>query len=421
MMRHVRLVAALAGRGLREMARMPGILAVIFLPGMGLYAVFTLVLPGGGSGGGLPRMHLALVDEDRSPASHALAAALEQMSVSVRRDDGADQPLTQPSARTLVERGKVSAALVIPAGYGGNLFSFEQGGPVVELVIDETQPAAGNMLEGMLEMAAGMALFQMMDDALVQATGRRWLGSPPARATSDVNTNGSGVEGKTSPSGILRVQMRGVNTRRDDDLPPSSLLYLAGLVPMFLLFNASGAASTVLEELKNGATRRILAAPVHPGHYLCGHLVMSLVMCLLQVLSMYLLAYVAFRAPLGQHVGGLAALTIATSLATVGFAMLIASIARVPEQVHSIGTVVILIMSALGGSMFPRFFMPEWIRPLGLFTINGWAYDGFITIIRGQGIAGAATEIAVLTAIGAGLTTIAVILLTRRLRNAPTV
>jgi ABC-2 type transport system permease protein len=224
-----------------------------------------------------------------------------------------------------------------------------------------------------------------------------------------------------SSGGILRVQMRGVNTRRDDDLPPSSLLYLAGLVPMFLLFNASGAASTVLEELKNGATRRILAAPVHPGHYLCGHLVMSLVMCLLQVLSMYLLAYVAFRAPLGQHVGGLAALTIATSLATVGFAMLIASIARVPEQVHSIGTVVILIMSALGGSMFPRFFMPEWIRPLGLFTINGWAYDGFITIIRGQGIAGAATEIAVLTAIGAGLTTIAVILLTRRLRNAPTV
>jgi hypothetical protein len=176
MMRHVRLVAALAGRGLREMARMPGILAVIFLPGMGLYAVFTLVLPGGGSGGGLPRMHLAVVDEDRSPASRALAAALEQMSVRVRRDDETDQPLTQPSTRTLVERGKVSAALVIPAGYGGNLSSFEQGGPVVELVIDETQPAAGNILEGMLEMAAGMALFQMMDDALVQATGRRWLG-----------------------------------------------------------------------------------------------------------------------------------------------------------------------------------------------------------------------------------------------------
>jgi ABC-2 type transport system permease protein len=34
-------------------------------------------------------------------------------------------------------------------------------------------------------------------------------------------------------------------------------------------------------------------------------------------------------------------------------------------------------MSALGGSMFPRFLMPESIRKIGNFTFNAHALDGY--------------------------------------------
>jgi ABC-2 type transport system permease protein len=34
-------------------------------------------------------------------------------------------------------------------------------------------------------------------------------------------------------------------------------------------------------------------------------------------------------------------------------------------------------MSALGGSMFPRFIMPESVQRIGLITFNAWALDGF--------------------------------------------
>ena len=37
----------------------------------------------------------------------------------------------------------------------------------------------------------------------------------------------------------------------------------------------------------------------------------------------------------------------------------------------------ILAMSAIGGSMFPRFLMPELMQKFGLLTINAWAIDGF--------------------------------------------
>lgn len=37
----------------------------------------------------------------------------------------------------------------------------------------------------------------------------------------------------------------------------------------------------------------------------------------------------------------------------------------------------ILTMSALGGSMFPRFLMSEMMQKLGLVTFNAWALDGY--------------------------------------------
>jgi ABC-2 type transport system permease protein len=37
-------------------------------------------------------------------------------------------------------------------------------------------------------------------------------------------------------------------------------------------------------------------------------------------------------------------------------------------------------MSSIGGSMFPRSFMPQALQNAGLFTLNAWAIDGFTKI-----------------------------------------
>jgi len=45
-----------------------------------------------------------------------------------------------------------------------------------------------------------------------------------------------------------------------------------------------------------------------------------------------------------------------------------------------LATIVIMIMSALGGSMVPRFIMPKFMETTALFTFNGWALDGFLKV-----------------------------------------
>jgi ABC-2 type transport system permease protein len=61
-------------------------------------------------------------------------------------------------------------------------------------------------------------------------------------------------------------------------------------------------------------------------------------------------------------------------------------------------------MSAIGGSMFPRFLMPESMKIAGLFTINGWAIDGFTKVLwHDEPVAHIWQQVGILLAIGAVL------------------
>jgi ABC-2 type transport system permease protein len=60
--------------------------------------------------------------------------------------------------------------------------------------------------------------------------------------------------------------------------------------------------------------------------------------------------------------------------------MVLATIARTRAQLSGFSTILILTMSALGGSMFPRFLMSESMQKVGLLTFNAWALDGYLKV-----------------------------------------
>ena len=60
--------------------------------------------------------------------------------------------------------------------------------------------------------------------------------------------------------------------------------------------------------------------------------------------------------------------------------MVLATLARSRAQLSGFSTILILTMSALGGSMFPRFLMSESMQKFGLLTFNAWALDGYLKV-----------------------------------------
>jgi ABC-2 type transport system permease protein len=154
----------------------------------------------------------------------------------------------------------------------------------------------------------------------------------------------------------------------------------AGLGVMFLLFIAAAAGGAIIDEAENGTLDRILSSRVSMTQLLLGKLLYLVGLSTAQLIVTFTWGAFVFGVELRKHMVGFLIMTIATSLATSAFGLLLAAICRTRNQLAALSNLTVLTMSALGGSMFPRFLMPEKLQKLGLITINGWALDGFLKV-----------------------------------------
>jgi ABC-2 type transport system permease protein len=160
---------------------------------------------------------------------------------------------------------------------------------------------------------------------------------------------------------------------------PMVSFYAAGIGVMFLLFTASASAGSLLDESDSGALDRVLSSHVSMTSLLAGKMVYCTLLAFSQLCVMFLWGWAVFHLDLWTriHIPGFLVMGICTAFAVANFGMLLASLAKTRAQQGGISTLLILMMSAIGGSMFPRFLMPPSLQKAGLFTINGWAIDGF--------------------------------------------
>ena len=103
-------------------------------------------------------------------------------------------------------------------------------------------------------------------------------------------------------------------------------------------------------------------------------------LALVQLVVMFLWGWAVFKLDLWSHIPGFVIMGVSTAFAVAAFGILLASACRTRAQLGALSTLVILIMSSIGGSMFPRFLMPQAMQKAGLLTINAWAIDGFTKV-----------------------------------------
>jgi ABC-2 type transport system permease protein len=77
--------------------------------------------------------------------------------------------------------------------------------------------------------------------------------------------------------------------------------------------------------------------------------------------------------------------TAATSIAAIGWGLLVAVVARTMEQATVIGGVGNILAAAIGGIMVPKFVMPPAMQTMAEFSPMAWALDGFHAVILRSG------------------------------------
>jgi ABC-2 type transport system permease protein len=373
--------------------------ALTFILPIVFFSIFATVFGGQGDQS-TARIRIAVVDEDHSEVSARLIEGLRnEKSLRTRmtaEQSGAGPALDRAAAERLVRAGDVPVAVVIPAGMG-EAFSkngFAGGGPPIQLLSDVSDPIAPQMVLGLLQkvamtaapdllMQGGMRQFEEHAGAMTpqqKAAVDAWLPRLKAQRQPGAVARGTGAGGGI-PDGVELVDVMRTDNRRGSLVS----FYAAGVGVMFLLFSTVGGAGVaLLDEAEGGTLERLLSTNLGMTGVLIGKwLFLALVGCA-QLTVMFCWGQLVFGLPLFSHLPGFAVMTLVTASAAAALALALATLARSRAQLSGFSTILILTMSALGGSMFPRFLMSESMQKVGLLTFNAWALDGYLKVFWRQ-------------------------------------
>ncbi len=155
---------------------------------------------------------------------------------------------------------------------------------------------------------------------------------------------------------------------------------VAGTAIMMLLFSISGVGGGLLEEKESGTLSRLLYTPIKTTSILYGKMLATLFISMLQLFTMFVFAWVAFDLPIFKDVISLILLTIAVAFSVSSFGVFLVSISTTRQQLQNLSTILILLMSAIGGSMIPLFVMPSIMRKIAVISLNYWGIQGYYDI-----------------------------------------
>ncbi len=372
-----------------------------FVLPLAFFSIFAVIF--GRNNNSTPTVKLIVVDQDQSRASQALVSGLKSesslvvmMKPSSEKKNAPPLPdYTAETAETAVKAGDAPVALIIPAGFGQHPIAFgpDAGGSTLELLNDQSDTIAPQIVVGLLQKVAMTSMPSAMADEGMKYADEYVGGFTPAQkakvdeglealrkaeADGKTGSGNSGSGANSAGAGIVAVNVRAVVG--ENKKSPMISFYAAAIGVMFLMFTASSSAGALLDEAESGTLERVLSTRVTMTKLLAGKLVFNTGLAFLQLVAMFLWGWAVFKLDFFSHLPGFVVMGLCTAFAVAAFGMLLASACQTRAQLGALSTLVILIMSSVGGSMFPRFLMPESMQEAGLLTINAWAIDGFTKV-----------------------------------------
>ena len=309
------------------------------LPGF-IFAIFAAIFSNA-SGGSLDlRVSMALTSE---------ASASKEFAESLRKDAeftlSTDESWTADTIKTRVKLGQDDVGLIIEGDIANPI------APSLTIVKDPSREVAATVLMGQL------------------------------RQRLAANTN------RQAPNIFTEISALPNNTETEVT-DPSVTYYIGATAILFLLFSAMQGAAISLDERNTGISDRLLVGPKGASAMLIGKFLFLTLIGTVQAAIIVAVAHFVFGVPIFEHIPSLLLACIGSAALAASIALLVASLTANAAQMNTVSTFIVLLFSAIGGSMVPRFMMPEWLQSLGRFTPNHWSIEAFYGILaRGQSAA----------------------------------
>jgi ABC-2 type transport system permease protein len=343
------------------------------------------------------RIPIAVVDEDQSAVTRAIAADLaadKLLQVTA---------LARAAAQAQVRSGRQNAAAVFPKGFGEQttraLFSGRDK-PQVELLVDPSQATGARVIEGLL---AQYSMQEISREAFTGASGIKSIDEELSRLERDDAQ--SAAAGNADLKTLLQSARRLVERQRTDaanaapaqrglglsipytvastevtardDVPYNGYAHsFAGMSVQFILLAGIDAGILLLLTRQRGIWLRLRSAPLRRAEFMVARALATALISAFQFVVIYLAAVLVFGVRIQGSATGFVAVAIAFCLLNAAFGLLLATLGRSAATTRGIAIMVTLLLVMVGGAWVPAFIFPRWLQAASLYTPTRWAVDG---------------------------------------------
>jgi len=352
------------------------VILTLFLP-IALISLFAFAFGGigGGSNDANP-ISIFISDQDNTKMTKDVISELDTMkSLNIKQ-------IAFEKGKAEVKKGSRVALLVF---YKGFKDSVDNGSsPSMELFYDQSRQIEAGLLQQVLfSKLMGIVGQKTIKKSIKKMIEKNNPDLSPENLTIiqqkvDEQMNNFGKSDKNPANNSLGIKTTPVFAKAEQNL--GLIQAVAGTAIMMLLFTVTGMGSGMLMEKEEGTLKKLLYSPIYPTSILFGKMIATIVVSIIQLSVMFIFAWLAFGLNIFIDFLSLILMILTTAFACASFGIFIASIAKTRKQVESYSTLIILVMSAIGGSMVPLFLMPAIMQHIAVVSVNYWGIQGFYDI-----------------------------------------
>jgi ABC-2 type transport system permease protein len=386
------------------------------------FPIFFALLIGvtfGSHGDKMAPIKIALVDDDKGLAARLIKSSFTQGQSTerfvVKPVDSAAEGIR------LVEDDKVSAMIRIPQGFSDSLFDGRS--TFLEVVKNPAEGIYPQIAEEYVKVLAlgGGSAVRVLQKPLQDIRAASKGNGPP----TDAFVSNLSVSIKKRFEGLGRYALPPA-IRVEDVKPPSkksasgdspfriALFVLPGMAVFSIMMMSLGSLVDFQREIAHGTLARQLLAPIRGSDVILGKFAATWVLGIACIILLAAVAVLWAGAGIAS-VPGFIGLSLFFALAATGFAGLIQAISRSERTGPIVGSILVMIMSMVGGTWIPLDSLPAFVRRISPYTLNYWAGEGYRHLIfDGAGLGQLLPNMGILLAFGAVLSGLAVVLFRRR-------
>ena len=285
------------------------------------------------------KIQLVVENESKLPKANLLEGKIKsnKMIQHVERPQGMDND-------QIFADGRVHAVVTIPKG-------FDEGGKPVEIYFDP-------VIDASYKIATRSLITSLTVEVVM------------------------GIENLDAVVAGLVVE----KTRPNKDFPSPLQQNVPAYTIFAMFFIAIPMSIGFLKEKKDGTLQRLFTYPVNTNLVILGKIIPYYLINIFQFILMllvgvYIMSHIiSFSFHLGEHPWHMLPVTMVVAAATTSFGVLVAALARTPEQSSTLAATGAILMGVFGGIMMPHVLMPMFMKKLAMISPMYWAHQAYLDI-----------------------------------------